>query len=154
MPRAYSTLLQNIFNQNPDFYATPTDGALELLAGAREKFTNSSEFKAAVDQDLALQSWRSFCRGGLQSYVNTLTDKQRANAAGVTLEGLKQLDAQQALADSFAKLAQASKPFVDYFTVLLNQITKFAGFITAAAAGIATYKAINAAIKLIDKVVL
>jgi len=75
MPRACSTLLQNIFNQNPDFYATPTDGALELLAGAREKFTNSSEFKAAVDQDLALQSWRSFCRGGLNEYVNTLTDK-------------------------------------------------------------------------------
>jgi len=75
MPRACSTLLQNIFNQNPGFYATPTDGALELLAGAREKFTNSSEFKAAVDQDLALQSWRSFCRGGLNEYVNTLTDK-------------------------------------------------------------------------------
>ena len=75
MPRACSTLLQNIFNQNPFFYATPTDGALELLAGAREKFTNSSEFKAAVDQDLALQSWRSFCRGGLNEYVNTLTDK-------------------------------------------------------------------------------
>ena len=48
MPRACSTLLQNIFNQNPDFYATPTDGAVELLAGARERFTNSSEFKAAV----------------------------------------------------------------------------------------------------------
>ena len=86
--------------------------------------------------------------------INTLTDKQRANAAGVTLEGLKQLDAQQALADSFAKLAQASKPFIDYFTVFLNQITKFAGFIAAAAAGLATYRAINAAIIAQEKIKL
>ena len=72
--------------------------------------------------------------------------KQRANAAGVSLEGLKQLDAQQALQISFAKLAQASKPFVDGFTVFLNQITKFAGFIGAITAGLLTYKTINAAI--------
>jgi sulfotransferase len=76
MPRACSTLLQNIFNQNPAFYATPTDGAIELLAGARERFTNASEFKAAVNQDLSLQAWRSFCRGGLYAYANALTDKQ------------------------------------------------------------------------------
>ncbi len=75
MPRACSTLLQNIFNQNPNFYATPTDGLLELLAGARERFTNSPEFKAAVDQDLSLQAWRNFCKGGLHAYANTLTDK-------------------------------------------------------------------------------
>lgn len=75
MPRSCSTLLQNIFAQNPDFYATPTDGVIELLAGAREKFTNSSEFKAVIDQDLFLQAWRNFCKGGLESYCNTLTDK-------------------------------------------------------------------------------
>ena len=76
MPRSGSTLLQNIFNQNPNFYATPTDGVLELLAGARERFTDAPEFKAAIDQDLSLQAWRNFCKGGLDAYVNTLTDKQ------------------------------------------------------------------------------
>lgn len=75
MPRACSTLLQNIFAQNPNFYATPTDGVIELLDGARERFTNSSEFKAAIDQDLSLQAWRNFCKGGLEAYCNTLTDK-------------------------------------------------------------------------------
>ena len=75
MPRSGSTLLQNIFNQNPDFYATSTDGALELLAGARERFTTAPEFKAAIDQDLSLQAWRNFCKGGLEAYCNTLTDK-------------------------------------------------------------------------------
>ena len=53
MPRSGSTLLQNIFNQNPHFYATPTDGVIELLAGARERFTTAPEFKAAIDQELA-----------------------------------------------------------------------------------------------------
>ncbi len=76
MPRSGSTLLQNIFNQNPLFYATPTDGVLDLLAGARERFTTAPEFKAAIDQDLSLQAWRNFCKGGLDAYVNTLTDKQ------------------------------------------------------------------------------
>ncbi len=83
--------------------------------------------------------------------ISTLTDEQRANAAGVTLEGLKQLDAQQALADSFAKLAQASKPFVDLLTFGLNQITRFAGFIGAITAGLLAYKAITASIFVIDK---
>lgn len=86
--------------------------------------------------------------------INTLTDKQRANAAGVTLEGLKQLDAQQALADSFAKLAQSSKPFVDGLTFALNQITKFAGFIGAIAVGLLTFKAINATIIAQEKIKL
>ena len=76
MPRSGSTLLQNIFNQNPNFYATSTDGVIELLAGARERFTTAPEFKAAIDQDLSLQAWRNFCKGGLDAYVNTLTDKQ------------------------------------------------------------------------------
>ena len=75
MPRACSTLLQNIFAQNPNFYATPTDGLIELLDGGRQRFTNSVEFKASMDQDLSLQSWRNFCRGGMQGYCNTLTDK-------------------------------------------------------------------------------
>jgi len=75
MPRACSTLLQNIFAQNPNFYATPTDGVIELLDGARQRFTDSAEFKAAVDQDLSLQAWRNFCKGGLEAYCNTLTDR-------------------------------------------------------------------------------
>ena len=31
LPRAGSTLLQNILGQNPNFYVTPTSGVLELL---------------------------------------------------------------------------------------------------------------------------
>jgi hypothetical protein len=45
MPRAGSTLLQNIFAQNPSFYITPTPGRLELAFAARANFTNSPESK-------------------------------------------------------------------------------------------------------------
>ena len=75
MPRACSTLLQNIFNQRPDMYATPTDGVIELLCGARERFTNSVEFKASEDQDQMLNAWRNFANKGLQGYAEILSDK-------------------------------------------------------------------------------
>ena len=39
LPRSGSTLLQNILAQNPDFYATPTSGVLELLYAARANYS-------------------------------------------------------------------------------------------------------------------
>jgi hypothetical protein len=82
MPRACSTLLQNIFNQRPDCYATPTDGLVELLLGAREKFTYSDEFRASMDQDLMIDAWRNFCKEGMDGYLSTLTDKQNVFVKG------------------------------------------------------------------------
>ena len=75
MPRSCSTLLQNILNQHPDFYATPTDGCLDLLQAARDRFTNAPEFRAAIDQDHMLKVWRSFCKGGMEAYARALSDK-------------------------------------------------------------------------------
>ena len=46
LPRAGSTLLQNIMGQNPDFYVTPTSGVLELVYAARSNYSDSPEFKA------------------------------------------------------------------------------------------------------------
>ena len=46
MPRAGSTLLQNVFAQNPDIYATPTSGVLELTYAARAMYSESNEFQA------------------------------------------------------------------------------------------------------------
>ena len=51
LPRVGSSLLQNIFAQRPDTYATPTDGTLELLFASRANYTESAEFKAQ-DADL------------------------------------------------------------------------------------------------------
>ena len=43
LPRAGSTLLQNIIGQNPDFYVTPTSGVLDLVYGARNNFEEIPE---------------------------------------------------------------------------------------------------------------
>ncbi len=74
MPRAGSTLLQNILDQNPQFYVTPTSGLLELVFGARLNYTNSPEFKA---QDAAQmkKAFLAFSRAGMEAYFHALTDK-------------------------------------------------------------------------------
>jgi sulfotransferase len=74
LPRAGSTLFQNIIAQNPDFYATPTSGALELVFGARISFSSSPEFKAQ-DTEQMRKAFLAFGRGGLESYYRSLTDK-------------------------------------------------------------------------------
>jgi sulfotransferase len=75
LPRSGSTLLQNIMGQNPDFYVTPTSGALELVFGARANYTNSPEFKAQDAESMKL-AFRSFCRDGILGFYNSLTDKK------------------------------------------------------------------------------
>ena len=74
LPRAGSTLLQNVIAQNPDFYSTPTSGLLDLVFGARGNFINSPEFKAQ-DQQLMDKAFLAFCKGGVNAYFKALTDK-------------------------------------------------------------------------------
>jgi sulfotransferase len=74
LPRAGSTLLQNIIGQNPDFYVTPTSGVLELVFAARSNYTDSFEFKAQ-DQDVMREGFRGFCRSGVEGFFNSITDK-------------------------------------------------------------------------------
>jgi len=74
LPRAGSTLLQNILAQNPDFYVTPTSGLLELIFGARLNYTNSAEFKAQ-DSAAMKKAFLAFSRAGMEAYFQALTDK-------------------------------------------------------------------------------
>jgi sulfotransferase len=75
MPRAMSTMLQNIIGQNPNFYVTPTSGVLELLFGARANFTNSPEF-LAQDSKIMADGFRKFCFDGMNGYYNAITNKK------------------------------------------------------------------------------
>jgi sulfotransferase len=75
IPRSGSTLLQNILAQNPQIHATPTDGFLELIYGARVNYTSQAEFKAQ-DQDQMLRAWRGFCREGMKGYVAGLSNRE------------------------------------------------------------------------------
>lgn len=77
LPRAMSTLLQNVIGQNPSFYVTPTSGLLELLFSARINYTNSLEFKAQ-DREKMENAWLGFCRGAMHGYFNNLTSKPYA----------------------------------------------------------------------------
>lgn len=74
LPRAGSTLLQNILAQNPDFYVTPTSGVLELIYAARANYSTSPEFKAQ-DQQLMKDAFLSFCRGGVEGFFEGITNK-------------------------------------------------------------------------------
>lgn len=75
LPRSGSTLLQNILAQNPDVYATPTSGVLELVFAARANYTNSPEFKAQ-DPQLMEDAYKAFCKSGMDAYYNAITDKK------------------------------------------------------------------------------
>jgi sulfotransferase len=75
LPRSGSTLLQNIFAQNPDFYVTPTSGVLELVFGARGNYTSSPEFQAQ-DPELMKKGFQGFCKHGLEGFFNSVTDKK------------------------------------------------------------------------------
>ena len=75
LPRAGSTLLQNIIGQNPEFYVTPTSGVLELLYSARRNYTDDTAFKAQ-DPELMKKGWLNFCNKGLEGFFNGVTDKR------------------------------------------------------------------------------
>ena len=75
LPRAGSTLLQNILGQNPDFYVTPTSGVLELLFAARNNYTNDNAFQAQ-DVGLMKKGWLNFCRQGIEGFFNGITNKK------------------------------------------------------------------------------
>jgi sulfotransferase len=74
LPRAGSTLLQNILAQNPAFYVTPTSGVLELIFGARLNYTSGAEFMAQ-DSAAMKKAFLAFSRAGLEAYFEALTDK-------------------------------------------------------------------------------
>jgi sulfotransferase len=75
MPRAGSTLLQNIFAQHPEIYATPTSGVLELLYSARQTYNSLDEFKAQ-DSKVMDEGLIGFCNEGIHGWYENITDKE------------------------------------------------------------------------------
>lgn len=75
LPRAGSTLFQNIIGQNPDFYVTPTSGVLELIYVSRNMYSTGAEFRAQ-DDDLMRKGFLNFCKEGMYGFYNGITDKK------------------------------------------------------------------------------
>ena len=74
LPRAGSTLLQNIIADNPNFYCTPTSGLSTLILNAKNIYNNGEAFKAQ-EQTIMENAFLGFCRAGIQGYFNNITLK-------------------------------------------------------------------------------
>lgn len=74
LPRAGSTLLQNIIGQNPLFHVTPTSGMIDLMLGTRIGYNGNKEAKAG-DKDMWREGFYAYCREGFKGYTQNLTDK-------------------------------------------------------------------------------
>ena len=74
LPRAGSTLLQNIIGQNPEFHVTPTSGMVDLMLGARIGYNQNQEARAG-DMGMWKSGFYAFCREGINGYVANLTKK-------------------------------------------------------------------------------
>lgn len=74
LPRAGSTLIQNILGQNPEIYTTPTSGLFTLIEAARHNYSNSPEFKAQ-DEQVVENAYRGFLKEATYGYFNAITDK-------------------------------------------------------------------------------
>jgi hypothetical protein len=71
--------------------------------------------------------------------VNTLTEEQRANAAGVSIEQLKQLDINQSIDDSINKITQSLAGPLEKFAQLLQYTIQVSDYIAAGASGLLLY---------------
>ena len=74
LPRAGSTLLQNIIGQNSEFHVTPTSGMIDMMLGARIGYNGNHEAKAG-DMKQWKEGFYAFCKEGFKGYVAELTDK-------------------------------------------------------------------------------
>jgi len=74
LPRAGSTLLQNVLMQNPEIYSTPTSGVVEFLLQARTLYSTGDAFKAQDPEEMK-KAFHGFCKAGLYGYFDAITDR-------------------------------------------------------------------------------
>ena len=74
MPRAGSTLLQNILGNHPEIYSTPTSPLFEYINSVRETYTKSPTAKAQETDEMR-KAYLDFCLYGIHGFFNGLTDK-------------------------------------------------------------------------------
>jgi sulfotransferase len=74
LPRAGSTLIQNILMQNHDIYSTPTSGVIELLSTARTLYSNNDAFRAQ-DAETMKSGFKNFCNKGFFGFYDGVTDR-------------------------------------------------------------------------------
>lgn len=74
LPRACSTLLQNLLAQNPLIHATATSGVHEIMYISKS-FFKTEEFRALPDPKIGEQLFCDFMRAGITSAFDGVTDR-------------------------------------------------------------------------------
>ena len=74
LPRAGSTLIQNILGQNPEIYTTPTSGLYEVLSACRTIYSDGLEFKAQDSQTME-KGIKSLLKSAIYGFYEPLTEK-------------------------------------------------------------------------------
>lgn len=74
LPRAGSTIIQNILAQNPLIFPTPTSGVFEMLNNVRAVYSNSLEFKAQDEKEME-KGYRGLLKSGIYGFYNEITDR-------------------------------------------------------------------------------
>nr|BAR31784.1 Protein-tyrosine sulfotransferase 2 like protein [uncultured Mediterranean phage uvMED] len=75
LPRSGSTLLVNLINQHPDVYGSPDSLLSGMVKALQEKISESMQ-DSQYNADLSYDIFYNFCRGGIISWVDKLTDKK------------------------------------------------------------------------------
>ena len=75
LPRAGSTLLQNLIGQNPKFHVTPTSGLAELVEHSLYKYNTTHAFKNQLDQVETEKNYVNFIRKGIYGFYENTTQK-------------------------------------------------------------------------------
>lgn len=75
LPRAGSTIFQNIMGQNPSIHPTPTSGISHLVEGSVSSFSSNIEFKTDKNYKLCKEALYNYCREGINGYYSTITSK-------------------------------------------------------------------------------
>ena len=75
LPRSGSTLLVNLINQHPDVYGSPDSLLCNMIKASQDSYTDSIS-TSQYDADTSYDLFYNFCRGGIVSWINCLTDKK------------------------------------------------------------------------------
>lgn len=74
LPRAGSTLVQNILAQNPEIYCSPTSGLFSYVDAMRTIYSTDHAIRAQ-DEQIMENSFRGALKGAIYGYYNSITDK-------------------------------------------------------------------------------
>ena len=75
LPRAGTTLIQNILAQNPLIHPENTSGLSACIVGSYKGYCSSQNISRNINKEKHDNCLIEYCRAGIQGYLNTQTTK-------------------------------------------------------------------------------